>query len=60
MEDEMPELSDKIKKSLGDDGKITCGDALRIAAEAGVSPGAVGKEINRLEIKIKGCQLGCF
>jgi hypothetical protein len=59
-EEYMSELSEKIKESLGDDGKIKCSDAFRIAKEEGVSPGAVGKEINRLKIKIKGCQLGCF
>lgn len=56
----MADLSERIKESLGDDGKIKCSDALKIAGEEGISPGEVGKEINRLKIKIKGCQLGCF
>ncbi len=56
----MADLAEKIKESLGEDGKIKCGDALRIAGEEGVSPGEVGKVINSLNIKIKGCQLGCF
>ncbi len=56
----MPDLSEKIKENLDDDGKIKCSSAFKIADEEGVSPGMVGKEINRLKIKIKGCQLGCF
>lgn len=56
----MSDIAEIIKKSIKEEGKITCKDALKIANEAGVSPSEVGKEINNMKIKIKGCQLGCF
>ncbi len=53
-------LKELIKAAVGPDGKIRCADAFRVAAEAGVPVGAVGRIINELGIRIKGCQLGCF
>lgn len=41
-------------------GTISCKEALEIASRLGVKPAAVGKKLNELKIKIKGCQLGCF
>lgn len=49
-----------LRGALGSDGKLACADAFRVAAEAGVPVGTVGKRCNELKIKIKGCQLGCF
>lgn len=46
------------EKAIG--GKITCGDARRIAEELGVHYGEVGKAANGLKIKIRNCELGCF
>ncbi|MDI3279962.1 MAG: hypothetical protein QJR13_01130 [Bacillota bacterium] len=42
------------------EGRIACREALKLAEELGVPPLQVGREANRLKIKIKGCQLGCF
>jgi len=56
----MESLTDMIMKKKGEDGKISCRDALEISRELGISPAQVGKELNRLKIKIKSCQLGCF
>ena len=55
----MEKLYESIKNKSKDD-KISCRVALDLAAEMGVSPSEVGEEINKLGIKIVGCQLGCF
>ena len=55
----MDKLEETIKNQAKD-GKITCKEALEIAKEMGVNPIAVGKILNELNIKIRGCQLGCF
>jgi hypothetical protein len=54
---------DKIKAAVMSkavDGRITCKEAIDIANSLNVSPGAVGKVLNEMKIKIKSCQLGCF
>ncbi len=54
---------DKLEEALSEyarEGRITCKQAFEIADRLNLSPGAVGKKINELGIKIKGCQLGCF
>ena len=55
----MDKLNEMIQ-TQSREGKITCREALEIADKAGVSPAAVGKALNEMKIKIKGCQLGCF
>lgn len=47
-------------KELSEDGKITCAQAEMVAKEFGLSRKAVGDLINKLELKIVSCQLGCF
>lgn len=42
------------------ENRITCKEAFEIAETLSVSPAQVGKECDRLKIKISGCQLGCF
>jgi DNA-binding CsgD family transcriptional regulator len=56
---ETTDLENEIKLIISED-KIACKDALELARKLNIAPGAVGKEINRLKIKIKSCQLGCF
>ncbi|MCU0846313.1 MAG: hypothetical protein MUD12_00315 [Spirochaetes bacterium] len=56
----MEALIDMIMKKTGEDKKISCRDALEISRVLEISPAQVGKELNRLKIKIKSCQLGCF
>ena len=41
-------------------GKISCREALEFAEETGISPKALGDLLNEMEIKVTGCQLGCF
>ena len=52
-------LEDEIRASLVND-RLPCPQAFRIAKKFKVAPRDVGDEANRLEIKISGCQLGCF
>jgi hypothetical protein len=55
---------DEIEKALaeikGPDGVVTCAEALGLAARLEVEPLRVGEACNRLEIKIRSCQLGLF
>jgi len=40
--------------------RLSCHEALAIAAETGLKPAELGKLCNELQIKITRCQLGCF
>ncbi len=53
------ELDEKIKAALVE-GKLPCPVAFKIAKEMKVGPKEVGEACNRLKIKIRSCQLGCF
>jgi len=53
------ELEQKIKASLIE-GKLPCATAFQIAGELKITPREVGEACNRLGIKIRSCQLGCF
>ncbi len=53
------ELEKKIRDSLVE-GKLPCAVAFRIAREFKVSPQEIGETCNRIQIKIRSCQLGCF
>jgi hypothetical protein len=52
-------LEDSIRKAAKE-GRISCASAFKIAAAAGMSPAEVGKVIEKMGVKIVGCQLGCF
>jgi len=53
------ELEEKMKSSLVN-GRLPCPVAFQIAKELDVSLKEIGETANKLEIKISGCQLGCF
>ena len=53
------ELDKKIQSSLTN-GKLPCAVAFQIAKELKLSPKEVGEACNRLQIKVRSCQLGCF
>ncbi len=57
---EPDELAEAIRAAVGPDGKITCAAAFRVAEEAGVPETEVGRLLNELGIRVKGCRLGCF
>ena len=52
-------LESELKTSLVD-GKLPCAVAFEIAHKLKVSPRRVGDMANRINVKISGCQLGCF
>lgn len=41
-------------------GWIACSDALTIADVLDIGAGNMGKLLNRLDIRVRRCQLGCF
>ncbi len=53
------ELEKKIQSSLVN-GKLPCAVAFQIAKEMKVTPKEIGETCNKLQIKVKSCQLGCF
>jgi hypothetical protein len=53
------ELDKKIQDSLVE-GKLPCAVAFQIAKENKVTTKEIGEACNRLKIKVKSCQLGCF
>jgi len=56
-------MSEKLEMEIQDslvDGKLPCSVAFSIAKKLKVSPREVGDTANRINIKIKSCQLGCF
>jgi len=55
----MNELSKALNNKIKDN-KIICRDALEIANLLGIDPLQVGEEIDKMGIKVKSCQLGCF
>ena len=52
-------LEETIKASLVN-GRLPCPVAFKISADLGVSKSDIGDMANKLDIKISGCQLGCF
>jgi len=52
-------LEEKVKEA-SENGKLSCSRAFKIAEETEADIGEIGKVANRLDIKIIGCQLGCF
>ena len=56
---EKEELLEKIKE-IAPQGKISCSDAHKLAEKMGIHPIEVGKVCNDANIKILGCELGCF
>jgi hypothetical protein len=55
----MEKLKEMIM-TMSINGTITCSKALEIASRLDLNPAVVGKTLNEMKIKIKGCQLGCF
>lgn len=53
------EVQEKLKE-VSVEGKITCTQAEMVAEEYGLSRREVGDIINKLDLKITSCQLGCF
>lgn len=59
--DEIEKKKIEIKlEGMSGDGRISCAVARRIAEELNVDYKDVGDTANRLKIKIRDCELGCF
>ena len=56
----IPRLIETLKKRAGEEQRLACGEAFRIAAELDVPVAEVGRACNELGIRIVACQLGCF
>lgn len=54
-----PEIKEAVTKAAKD-GVLTCSQAHAIAQELDVSPYLIGIACNKLNIKVRGCLLGCF
>jgi hypothetical protein len=56
----IPRLIEVLKARSGEEKRLPCPEAFKIASDLEVSLSEVGKSCNELGIKIVGCQLGCF
>lgn len=57
------EIDAAILKAVEDtavEKRLTCTQARGLAEELKVTPKLIGEAANKLEIKIKSCELGCF
>jgi hypothetical protein len=56
-------VNEKIAKRLGrfvKRGQISCRQCFKIAGESKVNLKSIGDACNKMKIKIRSCQLGCF
>ena len=56
-------MNEQLEQRLREEaakGNLSCAVARKIAAEFGIPPKEVGEAANTLNIKIAGCELGCF
>jgi len=53
------DIESKIKEAMVK-GKLPCPAAFQIAKDFNMTPKQVGELANKLNIRIAGCQLGCF
>ncbi|MFH1729968.1 MAG: hypothetical protein ABIA04_16270 [Pseudomonadota bacterium] len=60
MEDKLKEMIINSSYKDGEKSKIACKKALKIAEDLKLSEKEIGNACDTLEIKIAGCQLGCF
>jgi hypothetical protein len=56
----IPRLIEVLKTRSGEEKRLPCTEAFKIAHDLEVSLAEVGKSCNELGIKIVACQLGCF
>jgi hypothetical protein len=56
----IPRLIELLRTRAGEEMRLPCTEAFKIAADLAVPIAQVGTACNELQIKIVGCQLGCF
>jgi len=54
------ELDEMIEKYRGDDGKLTCSNAFKVASKLKTTAGVVGQRAKDLDVRISACDLGQF
>jgi molybdate transport system regulatory protein len=54
------EVKKRILAEAGEEQRLSCAKAFKIADELGCSAGQVGELCNELKVKIINCRLGCF
>lgn len=59
-EGNIPRLIESLRAKAGDEKRLPCAVAFKVAHDMDVPVGDVGRTCNELGIKIVGCQLGCF
>ena len=55
-----PQVIEAVKDKAGEKKRLPCAVALAVARDLDVPPAEIGRLCNELDIKIVGCQLGCF
>jgi hypothetical protein len=55
-----PRLIEALQQRAGEEKRLPCKEAFRIAQDLAVPLAQVGTACDDLGIKIIGCQLGCF
>lgn len=56
----IPRLIETLRTQAGDEKRLACVDAFRIARDLDVPLDDVGRACDELGIRISQCQLGCF
>ncbi|MCX6362827.1 MAG: hypothetical protein NTW58_01385 [Actinobacteria bacterium] len=56
----IPRLIETLKARAGDEKRLACTEAFKIARDLDVPLADVGRTCNELGIKMMQCQLGCF
>ncbi len=59
-EGNIPRLIETLKAKAGDEKRLPCATAFKVARDLDVPLAEVGRTCTELGIKIVGCQLGCF
>lgn len=59
-EGNIPRLIETLKTKAGDEKRVPCATAFKVARDLDVPLAEVGRTCNELGIKVVGCQLGCF
>ena len=59
-EGNIPRLIELLRTKAGDEKRLPCAVAFKVAHDMDVPVAEVGRTCNELGIKIVGCQLGCF
>ncbi len=56
----IPRLIETLRFRAGDEVRLSCAEAFKIARDLDVPLAVVGRTCNELGIRVASCQLGCF